>query len=65
MSNELYLRTKQVRARYGNVSHMWIERRLRDDPTFPKPTYFGRMRFFKLSELEAWEAATGIQRNPA
>jgi predicted DNA-binding transcriptional regulator AlpA len=59
--HERYLRTKQVRARYGNVSHMWLERRLRDDPTFPRPIYFGRLRFWKLSLLEKWEAAQAMR----
>ena len=54
--SEVYLRAKQLRARYGSVSHMWIERRLQDDPAFPKPVKMGRLRFWRLSELEAWEA---------
>jgi hypothetical protein len=45
----------QVRARYGGVSHMWAERHIQDDPDFPRPTYFGRLRFFKIAELEAYE----------
>jgi predicted DNA-binding transcriptional regulator AlpA len=55
--SEVYLRTKQLRIRYGSVSHMWVERRLQDDPSFPRPVKMGRLRFWKLSELEAWEAA--------
>lgn len=34
---------------------MWIERRLKDDPTFPKPVYLGRLRYWKISDLETWE----------
>ena len=45
----------KVRARYGDRSHMWIERRLHDDSGFPKPRYIGRLRFWALEELEAWE----------
>jgi hypothetical protein len=45
----------QVRARYGDVSHMWIERRLNDDSGFPRPRYIGRLRFWLLEELEVWE----------
>jgi predicted DNA-binding transcriptional regulator AlpA len=55
--SEQYLRTKQLRARYGNVSHMWIERRLESDTDFPRAIKMGRLRFWKLSELETWEAA--------
>ena len=52
-----YLTAKQLRARYGGRSHMWIERRLLSDPTFPRPAYFGRFRFWALDEIEAWERA--------
>ena len=34
---------------------MWIERRIKTDPTFPRPQIFGRLRFFALAEIEAWE----------
>jgi predicted DNA-binding transcriptional regulator AlpA len=56
-TSDLYLKTKQLRERYGGCSHMFIERRLKNDPSFPRPVYMGRMRFWKLSELESWEAA--------
>jgi predicted DNA-binding transcriptional regulator AlpA len=54
---DVYLKTAQVRQRYGDASHMWIERRLASDKTFPRPVFFGRMRYWKLSDLERWEAA--------
>jgi predicted DNA-binding transcriptional regulator AlpA len=54
---EIFLKTRQVQARWGGVSHMFVERRLKNDATFPKPVFLGRLRFWKLSELEAWEAA--------
>lgn len=48
--------SNKVRARYGDRSHMWIERLLRrEDSGFPKPVYVGRLRFWKIEELEAWE----------
>lgn len=52
--DDRYLSSKHVRERYGNVSHMWIERRLVDSQ-FPVPVYFGRRRFWKLSDLLEWE----------
>lgn len=52
---ETFLTAIQTRARYGGVSHMWLVARLANDPTFPRPTYLGRLRFWKLSELELWE----------
>jgi predicted DNA-binding transcriptional regulator AlpA len=54
--SELYLKTKQVRERYGNVSDMWIIRRMRD-ADFPLTIYFGRLRFWRESDLVAWENA--------
>jgi predicted DNA-binding transcriptional regulator AlpA len=67
MSEEktVYITTRQLRHRYGGVSHMWIERRMADDPNFPKPLYFGARRFWALAELEAWERATAAKPRSA
>lgn len=46
---------RYVRQRFGGVSHMWIERRLKDDPTFPRPIYIAGRRFWSMQELVAWE----------
>jgi hypothetical protein len=52
-----YLTLNQLRERWGNCSHMFVERRLRADPDFPKPMRFdgGRTRLFALDEVEAYE----------
>lgn len=55
-----YITTAKVRARYGDVSHMWVERRLKDDPTFPKPRYIARRRYWLLGELVAWERSRAV-----
>jgi len=53
-----YLTTGQLRERYGGRSHMWVERKLKNDPRFPKPIKLGgRWRFFDLDEIEAYERA--------
>lgn len=52
-----YLTHAQVRERYGNRSHMWVPRKLKTDPRFPKPVKFGRWLYFDLDELEAYERA--------
>jgi predicted DNA-binding transcriptional regulator AlpA len=59
MSNDrsVYINARQLRDRYGGVSHMWVERKLAGDPEFPKPTYFGARRYWPLSDIEAWERA--------
>ena len=54
-SNESeYLTAAQLTARYGGVSHMWLIRRMTKDG-FPKPSYFGRLRFWRRTEIESWE----------
>jgi hypothetical protein len=47
--------TLRVRARYGDVSAMWIERRLKDDPDFPRPIYIRSRRYWRVSDLVAWD----------
>jgi predicted DNA-binding transcriptional regulator AlpA len=54
--NETYLKTNQVRERYGSCSAMWIERRMKDRD-FPAPVYFGALRFWRVSDLVEWDAA--------
>jgi predicted DNA-binding transcriptional regulator AlpA len=50
-----YLPARLVWERY-NISAMTLWRWIEDDAmTFPRPVYFGRLRFFKIAELEAWE----------
>jgi predicted DNA-binding transcriptional regulator AlpA len=51
----VYAPARQVRHRYGDVSEMWIERRLRDDSGFPRPIKIGRRRYWYVSDLEQWE----------
>ncbi|RWA76661.1 MAG: AlpA family phage regulatory protein [Mesorhizobium sp.] len=49
-----FLQARQVRDRY-NVSDMTIWRWLREQD-FPQPVYIGRLRFWRLSDIEEWEA---------
>jgi predicted DNA-binding transcriptional regulator AlpA len=50
-----FLNAAQVKQRYGGVSDMWLDRRLRD-AGFPKAIRFGgRNRFWRVAELVAWE----------
>jgi hypothetical protein len=54
----VWITAKQVCERYGGRSLMWLWRKLRDEPTFPRPTYFGRIQFFSVEAVEAYERAT-------
>jgi hypothetical protein len=61
----VWVSAPQVCDRYGGVSHMWLERVLKRDRTFPRPTKFGRIRFFKLEELVAWERRAAVRSRAA
>jgi len=53
---QTYLPAGAVRARYG-VSDMSLWRWLHDEALgFPAPIRINKRRFWRLAELEAWEA---------
>jgi predicted DNA-binding transcriptional regulator AlpA len=52
-----YLISKQVRKRYGDRSQMWIWRRLKYDPKFPRPILLGNRQHFDEAELDAYDEA--------
>lgn len=56
MSDNTLVTTIVARVILGDVSHMFIHRRLKDDPTFPKPIRYserGHLYFWK-AELVEW-----------
>jgi predicted DNA-binding transcriptional regulator AlpA len=53
--NDVFLVTSQVQQRYA-CSEPTL-RAWQRDRGFPKPTYLGRFRRWRLSALQAWEAA--------
>jgi predicted DNA-binding transcriptional regulator AlpA len=54
-SAEQFLPARQVWERYG-VSSMTLWRWLKDaDLNFPQPMHLGRHRYWRLSDLVAWE----------
>jgi hypothetical protein len=57
-SPDIYFRAAQVRHRYDDASDMWLHRRLHDAVLpMPQPIYINGRRFWKLRDLEAWDAA--------
>jgi predicted DNA-binding transcriptional regulator AlpA len=57
-----FLPARQVWQRYG-VCSMTLGRWLADPRmAFPKPVYLGRLRYWKIGDLEAWERARAAQR---
>jgi hypothetical protein len=53
--NDVMLTAPQVRVRYGGRSDMWLWRTLQRDPLFPRPIVIGGHRYFRMSELVAYE----------
>jgi predicted DNA-binding transcriptional regulator AlpA len=61
-----FISAPQVCDRYGGRSHMWLERKLQNDPKFPRPKCFGsRVRFFDLRELESYERSCAADQTEA
>jgi predicted DNA-binding transcriptional regulator AlpA len=56
MKPKKYLTVAQLCERWGDRSHMFIERKLRTDPNFPQPMRLcGRLRLFDEDAIEAYE----------
>jgi predicted DNA-binding transcriptional regulator AlpA len=54
-ADAIWLTSNQVCARYGGKSQMWLWRKIKRNPDFPKPVYFGRMMMFLVAELDAYD----------
>ena len=51
-----FLTAAQVRAEFGGVSKMWIERRMAT-AGFPKPVTFGTTRrYWRISDVDSWSS---------
>lgn len=60
-----FLSARMVRRRYGDISTMSLHRWLTNkDIGFPRPTYLGRLRFWKLAELIEWESRQNHKPDP-
>lgn len=60
----VWITAKQVCDRYGGRSQMWLWRKLHDDSNFPRATYFGRIQFFNVAELEGYERSCAASPPP-
>lgn len=52
-----YATALMVRERYGKRSSMWLWRRERQDPHWPRPVVIGRRKFYDEEELDAYDAS--------
>jgi predicted DNA-binding transcriptional regulator AlpA len=53
-TNERRIKAAAVRDLCGGVSDMWIWRRLDRDPTFPRPVYIAKRRFWRERDVLQW-----------
>jgi predicted DNA-binding transcriptional regulator AlpA len=51
---ERRIQAAAVRDLCGGVSDMWLWRRLDSDPTFPKPIYISKRRFWREADIVEW-----------
>ncbi len=59
----VWMTTPQLLRRYGGRSAMWLWRKLRDDPDFPKPIYMGpKNRMFSVAECDAYDRNLILKR---
>jgi predicted DNA-binding transcriptional regulator AlpA len=63
LPSKRYLTGPQVRERYGRRSHMWIWRKLKFDPKFPRPVVHGGRLYFDEAELDGYDE--NATRSPA
>lgn len=52
-----YSTSRQVRERYGDRSAMWLWRKLKHDPKFPRPMSMGKnLQLYDDDELDEYDA---------
>jgi predicted DNA-binding transcriptional regulator AlpA len=55
-----FLTAARIRDRYSGVSSMWIERAM-ERHGFPRPIVIGRLRFWSIADIEAYERAAAAR----
>jgi hypothetical protein len=50
-----WLTGPQVRARYGDRSDVWLWRKLKSDPLFPKPMWMATKRYWDEESLDEYD----------
>jgi predicted DNA-binding transcriptional regulator AlpA len=57
LQDDVLLQPADVRKLFGGVSDIWLWRREKDEPAFPKPRRIRGRRFYSLRELRAYMAS--------
>ena len=62
-NDEILVNAGQTREFFGNVSTMWIHRRLRDvDSTFPKPIMLAGRNYWRLGDLRKYRDTPQVNK---
>jgi predicted DNA-binding transcriptional regulator AlpA len=61
-SPERRIQAAAVRDLCGGVSDMWLWRRLDTDPSFPRPVYISKRRFWREASIVDWLEAQERER---
>jgi hypothetical protein len=61
LGHDVFLTSNMLRERYGHMGKVTLVRRLENDPAFPRPIRLGRMKYWKLSDLESFERTKAVQ----
>jgi len=66
LDSDVYLDSRAVRRRYGGRSDMALWRWIHDPKLqFPQPIYIQKYRYWKLSDLIAWERTRPTNKSEA
>ena len=66
LDNETLLSTKQVCARYGNITTMTLWRWMHSEAVnFPRPRVISRHNYWPLGDLRAWDSAHATRQQRA
>lgn len=58
---ERRIQAAAVRDMCGGVSDMWLWRRLDADPSFPRPVYISKRRFWREADVVAWLESQAVR----
>lgn len=57
----VFISAKQYCQRLGGRSIQTLDRLIERDPDFPRPLYMGRLRYFRIADIEAYERACALK----
>lgn len=59
----VYISARQYCQRLGGRSIQTLDRMIKRDADFPRPVVMGRLRYFKIADIEAYERAKAAEQH--